>query len=386
MDTEAGLAAKRDELGRQMAGYRSLPEYILDGLGAVIQRVFNPRKFRERATFLPPDASAQEQEYFPSYPWTGAAIAVFTFLVGWLLSVLSGHRLSADEFKLMAWAAFTGALALVINKINIRAFLNTFRRSCVDRLLRIADINELEKWLESNFKSWLPWFLVLGLGVGPFLGWFLYNNWLVNHAATTVFRLGPFVTVALACVQAVWVAIYLIPFYVAFPSLLNRYHFDLYTLDPSSSEVVGQLSRLLTFILYATMAYIVQLTIGLSYVEVLTAKTPVSGFIFSAFVWAPTISLYASGQFHLSNIISRAKWKTLNEVQTKIEELNEAGKIPDKDTLERLDKLMNYHDRIRDTPNSALNFRAGLNFLNSLLLPVVAFVVANFKDVIAFFD
>ncbi len=386
MDNDAGLAAKRDELGRQMAGYRSLPEYILDGLGAVIQRLINPKKFKERASFLPLNASDQEQESFPSYLLTGAAIALFTFLIGWLLSSMSAHQFSTDELKLMSWSAFTGALALVVNKINIRAFLDTFRRSCVDQMLRTADIDELEKWLHANFRTWLPFFLVLGLAGGPFLGWFLYSNWLVNHSTAAVFRLGPFVTIALACIQAVWVAIYLYPFYVAFPSLLNRYHFDLYTLDPSSSEVVGQLSRLLTFILYATMAYIVQLTIGLSYVEVLTAKTPVSGFIFSVFIWVPTVTLYAAGQFHLSNIIMRAKWKTLNEVQTKIENLNEAGKIPDKDTLERLDKLMNYHDRIRDTPNSALNFRAGLNFLNSLLLPVVAFVVANFKDVIAFFD
>ena len=43
---------------------------------------------------------------------------------------------------------------------------------------------------------------------------------------------------------------------------------------------------------------------------------------------------------------------------------------------------MDYHDRIKATPNSALNFRASLNFLNSLLLPILAFVAANLKDVI----
>jgi hypothetical protein len=46
---------------------------------------------------------------------------------------------------------------------------------------------------------------------------------------------------------------------------------------------------------------------------------------------------------------------------------------------------MDYHDRIEATPNSALNFRSGLNFLNSLLLPVLAFLIGNLKDVISFF-
>jgi hypothetical protein len=72
----------------------------------------------------------------------------------------------------------------------------------------------------------------------------------------------------------------------------------------------------------------------------------------------------------------------LNEVQMKIEKLSGGEEIPDKDALDRLSKLMDYHDRIKSTPNSALNFRASLNFLNSLLLPILAFILANLDKVI----
>jgi hypothetical protein len=75
----------------------------------------------------------------------------------------------------------------------------------------------------------------------------------------------------------------------------------------------------------------------------------------------------------------------LNEVQTKVEQLYKEQKIPDEDTLDRLAKLMDYHDRIKGTPNSALNFRASLNFLNSLLLPILAFVIANLREVLDLF-
>jgi hypothetical protein len=134
--------------------------------------------------------------------------------------------------------------------------------------------------------------------------------------------------------------------------------------------VVGQLSRLLTFLLYVTMAYIVWLTVGLGYIDVLTADTPPPGIVFSIFVWAPTVILYATGQYHLSDLIIRAKWKTINEIQKQVEDLYNEEKIPDKDTLDRLARLMDYHDRIQGTPNSALNFRAGLNFLNRPLAKV----------------
>ena len=378
MDKTLTLEQKRDLLTRQMEAYRALPEYILDGIGALFQRVLTPGT-RSRVTFLPVNASEQENDGFPSYWLNGLAIAFFTFLAGWLVAFFTGTRLAPEELQLALWSVLTGALALIVNKINIRAFLDTFRTSCIDKLLRSSDVDNLEGWLSDNFQWWRP--LLAGLVFGPLLAWFLYQIWRTNHADYP-FHAGPFLTVLLSCIQAVWVAYYLYPFYVAFPSRLNRYHFDLYEPDPSSSEVIGQLSRLLTFIMYATMAFIVWLTLGLAYINVLTPDSPTPGLIFSIFVWAPTVMLYAAGQFHLSNVITRAKWKMLNEIQTKVEELYQEQKIPDASTLDRLGKLMDYHDRIKDTPNSALNFRAGLNFLNSLLLPILAFVAANLKDVI----
>jgi hypothetical protein len=44
------------------------------------------------------------------------------------------------------------------------------------------------------------------------------------------------------------------------------------------------------------------------------------------------------------------------------------------------------HDRIKATRNSALDLRAGLNFLNSLLLPLLAFVLGNFDKILAYFS
>jgi hypothetical protein len=372
----------RTRVRKDMEGYRSLPEYILDSVGAIFNKL-SSRSAQERKTFLPRDASSQENEGFPSFWLNGAAIAVFTYLIGWSVARILGQPFNAHEQTLAMWGAGNSALALIANKINIRAFLNTFRHSLLDKMLRVGDVEHLGRWLRGNFEIRTP--LLAGLIVGPLLGWLLYNTWLENQIAADIaveFHWGPFVTVVLASIQSVWVAFYLYPFYVAFPSQLDKYSFDLYTPDPSSSEVVGRLSRLLTYILYVTIAFIVQLTIGLSYVNVITTESAGPALIFSVFVWAPTVILYATGQYHLSDVIVRAKWKMLNQVQTKIERLYAGEKIPNRDTLEQLEKLMNYHDRIKSTPNSALNFRASLNFLNSLLLPILAFVATNIPGIV----
>jgi len=372
MKSNAALVEKREELRTQMEAYRSLPEYLLDGVGALIAR-----------SKLPRNASTQETEGFPSYWINGMLLTLLTFLLGLGVSALLGENVELSEIYFTLWAAGMGALSLIANKVNVRAFLNTFHGPLLDRMERSSDVDDLGNWLKRNFSLRFP--LVFGLVAGPVLGVLLYNGWRVGHDSPP-FHLGSVITVVLSCMEAMWVGYYLYPFYLMFPPQLHRYHFDLYTPDPSSSEVVGRLSRLLSFILYVTMGFLIQLMIGLGLFDVLSTRTLVPGFLLSLLVFSPMVIMYAAGQYHLSDLISRAKWKMLNEVQAKIEKLSGAEDIPDKDTLERLSKLMDYHDRIKSTPNSALNFRASLNFLNSLLLPILAFILANLDKVTAVFE
>lgn len=96
--------------------------------------------------------------------------------------------------------------------------------------------------------------------------------------------------------------------------------------------------------------------------------------------WRPLVALFLANQFALARIITKAKWKKLNEIQAKIENLEDREDIPSEETIGHLTKLIDYYDRIKATPNSALNLRAGLSFLNSLLLPLLAFVLGNFDE------
>jgi hypothetical protein len=369
MSTDSLLSTRIAEVKNGMRGYRSLPEYLLDGVGAALIIFSRPRE--KRFPFLPSNALRTGESKLPSYWFNGLIVAVLTVLVGWLVSAITGESITARDILVSVWAAGVGALALIVNKINIRTFLEAFHESIIDKILSPDNVNDLEGWLKRNFNLFSP--LVAGLAGGPILAYILISN--LEYPIT----IGTVVVVVLSCIQSIWVAYYLGPFYISLPSQLARYHFDLYTTDPSSSEVVGRLSRLMTFILYVTLGFIVLLTVGLNQVDVLNLQT---AFVFSLLIWAPTIVSYGAGQFHISNMITMAKWKTLNEIQSKIEELyrdalHEENESPQKEILDVIEKLMNSHDRIKTTPNSALNFRAGLNFLNSLLLPILAFVVAN---------
>jgi hypothetical protein len=51
--------------------------------------------------------------------------------------------------------------------------------------------------------------------------------------------------------------------------------------------------------------------------------------------------------------------------------------IADKNNIEAINRLMDYHERVRATPNSTLSLGTGLNFVNQLALPLIGLLVAN---------
>jgi len=380
MSKQSNVSTKIAEVKTAMEGYRSLPEYILDGVGATLT-VFGRSKAKRRS-LLPANALEADYGGLPSYWLSGLIVAALTVFIGWLVSLSTGQPIAVRDISISLWAAGVGSLALIVNKVNIRTFLESFHGSIIDKLLSAEDADDLKNWFDRNFK--LFWPLVTGLVIGPLLAYILIVN--LEPADRTI-NTGTVVVIVLTCIQSIWVAYYLIPFYISLPPRLARYHFDLYTTDPSSSEVVGRLSRLMTFIMYVTLGFIVLLTVALNQVNVLNLSTAL---VFTLLIWGPTIVFYATGQFHISNLVTQAKWKTLNEIQSKIEALYKtvvSGRVktPRRETMDLIEHLMDSHDRIKVTPNSALNFRAGLNFLNSLLLPVVAFIVANLDLVVQFF-
>jgi len=178
-------------------------------------------------------------------------------------------------------------------------------------------------------------------------------------------------------------SVYLLIVSLAFPARLSRYQFKLYAADPSSSEVIDHLSDMLNAVVYIAAVIAAIITLLGALFGLLTLSLAI--FLVLA-AWGPLTALFAINQYALAKIITRAKWKKLNEIQAKIETLEAQEEIPSEKTLAHLGKLMDYHDRIRATRNSALDLRAGLNFLNSLLLPLLAFLLANLGKVLELFS
>lgn len=365
MTENSGLIQKRNVIKEKInqGKYKTLADDLFDRTGRVIQTVTRSSN--------------------PVSMWSSAVVlALATWSIGALISVLLGELEIFSQLILVGiWLELLGLSAVLAIKIIFSTILRALGEKIVDAIASEADLDDLKNRLVaiSSSKKYLVIMLAAGLLFGLFMPvfWLLITEGsLASYFASPVF--GVVIMSILIALQGVISWNYIFPVF-GLPSKIGQYELDLYTVDPASSEVIDRLSDLLNHIVFVFSANLAIFTIGLL---VLVPLLLTASLVFLVLVWGILIVIFLGGQFSLSKAISRAKWKTLNDIQAKIEKLQSQEEIPTKETLEHISALMDYHDRIRTTRNSALDIRTGLSFLQSLLLPVIGLLVANIKNVI----
>ena len=101
-------------------------------------------------------------------------------------------------------------------------------------------------------------------------------------------------------------------------------------------------------------------------------------------MWGTIIAIFIINQSALSKIVRQSKKRKLVEIQARIEKLEEEDDIANKETIDAINRLMDYHDRIKNSKSSTLNIRSILNFINSLLLPIISALLSRINEIISF--
>ncbi|MBE7470442.1 MAG: hypothetical protein DPW09_03870 [Anaerolineae bacterium] len=354
---------KREELKRQLAAgeYQTLIDVILDRTGRLIQKLTrNPK--------------------LPSFWYSAAVIILLTSLISFLISILLGEfsplrRAHIPREIALMGLSFAGIIAI---KVYVGMLFTTLRSKLLDAIGFAKDLNDLQHWLIGLCEVRRHLFFSLAFA-------FLTFFYAVIFIAPLMGGISGFGASFSVVVNGFigGIMIYYLFLALSLPVRLSRYQFKLYGADPSSSEVVDSLADMLNNFVFITAVLAALATLIFAFLGVLNLASLV--FIVFA-IWIPLTTLFIINQYALSKIITTAKWKTLNDIQAKIEKLQTQEELPGKETLEHLNKLMDYHNRIKATRNSALDLRAGLNFLNSLLLPLIAFVLGNLDKILAYFS
>lgn len=352
MSDETTLLTKRDELKRELLSSQSstLIDAVLSQPSRLIQKI---TRSRQR----------------PSGLYCLAMILLITLVLGLLTAILLKEEERFSELGLLAILGVGLAVAsLVVAGFNIDQILAALRDSLIDAIESADDLDDLQAWLmntRASLKS-LAFSVIGGLCCSSVM-------MLVLSAARGGF-IGFGLTIwALLSGVCFGIALYYLALIIMLPLRLGRYRYVLYEANPSGSTVVTRLARTLNGRAYLVAAAVAVLTL---FVTSSRAFARLSILVVLA-GWIPVTVQFLINQASLRKIIVTAKFRILSEVERETAALRKGAWLTDRETMAALNRLMDYHDRICSTPDSMLDLRAGLHLVSQLLLPVLAFVLAN---------
>jgi len=292
-------------------------------------------------------------------------------------------------FLLRILLGYASIAIMVAGNIYLQRVFTTFHDSVLDKVESIATLDDFERWLTSvcDRKTHLILSIVGGAALAAYI---IFSLDAGNIIVTLSIAIG---TLLVSIFSVAF--IFLLAYMVALSASMGSYRLKLYIANPNSSEVIGSIAGLLSNFVYMVAIYAAFITWAMTLIgPVIKAGVEASSsfwipiiaaFILSLF-WISIIAMFILNQRSISSIIKRAKWKTLNEIQSQVEELRATNNLKDKETMEAINRLIDFHDRVKATRNSAIDSNTILNFINSLLLPLLAFLLGNLDKVLLLFS
>jgi len=371
MSTDTALIEKREELKHRLAAgeYKTLVDVFLVWIDRVIRKITRQTK--------------------PLPIWLITVVLSFvSILIGFAAIYIGGYKATIGKFvesmglgyELGAPWVISNYVFFIVSAVVINQYIDSIFVFWRDHMLAatesLVSLDRFQNWLErtSNRRLHLLVTVIAGtLGA-------LYVTALVSIQLGILFDYGlTFISIIPSMFS--FSLLYQFMMVILLSARLRRYDLKLFAPDPSSTELVSSLSGELNIFVYLVALYAAVSTLS----GALTGFLPSAGIVLVLLLWLPIIIMFILNQTGLSSIIRRAKWKSLNEIQAKVEKLQSVGNFENKGTMEAINRLMDYHNRVKSTRNSAIDLGTTLNFINSLLLPLLAFILGNLDLVLNLF-
>ena len=306
--------------------------------------------------------------------WKGSAIiCALILVVGTGLAFLLGERqvLSGKPLLIQIVGVILAYNSFVIFQFYTRKLFDFIAKHLIDCFLTPEGLQSLVQWLKvyCNVRLHTLFCLIYGLTMGVYSA----------NTLTTVYHVPSSIglTVLTCLVVFAWgIPMYWLLVFLLLPFCLNKADYHIFKADPASSAIVVHVASIFTGLVYLYGVVAMGSMFYLAYADLLT---PTTWIVSIAVAWLPIILLFIAGQWLSRNIIARAKFLSLSEVQKEIESVQQGASIADKETMEKVYRLLDYHDRIKGSKSKDLYLRASLDFLNSLLLPVAGAIVGNIE-------
>ena len=355
------LAVKRQQLKTEIKSgkYKSLGGFMIDGVGQLVQKI--------------PFSKKQ-----PPFWYNSSIFALLTMLVCLLVSTVFGGKapiLSEEEAWRIMITGFLGILlaplTVIVGIMMHRKLLTILDSEIIEAIETQDNLDDLRHWLAKTFnlKSELIKSLV------PAAVFFYTLLYLREIFSEVHLGAGVYLVAIIAGFEVLTaLSVFLASFALLYR--LSQYQLKLFAIDPSSSKVIDRLSEMINSIMVVTAVFLTIISI-LAFVG-----NPLAVSILLLLPWIVILGVFINSHYALSKIIRKSKWQILADIQSQIESLQAKSEIISEETLNHINKLMDYHNRIRATRNSAIDIRSGFSLLQSILLPVIGLLSANLLNIL----
>lgn len=319
--------------------------------------------------------------------WSGIFLIFFiTLLISVVLGLISGGIASIYQSLpglppfwtfWVIYNLFTCTALMVLANVFIHRMFELFRNHIIDHVTSIETLNRIQNWVNWACKKGPGVTITVLLG-GLFESVLLIN--IVQKFMGTIGGFRPTIFLWLFVSQSlIFLMFSLLILALAFQ--IKDFDLALFEANPAGSETITKLSEWFSGFVYLLSIYGTLQTFGLIRLGLLSYFLAM---LFS--FWTPIVFIFITSHIGLASIIQRNKWKTLNSIQQKVSAFQMDHSMPSKDDREYLFWLLDYHERVKATQNSAIDLRSSASFLNSLLLPVVAFILGNMDTLLKLFS
>jgi hypothetical protein len=254
----------------------------------------------------------------------------------------------------------------------VQNLLDDLANRIVEKIGNANDLSKMLLWLQqtlsvqSVFSYALPFGLIwLALGVPA-----------LNAPIRQFIGFG--LSLSTLCVGLLaGIASYIYIWTCLFVSRLKEYQYEMNVFSPADSEILSDISEILTKAIYMLAGLIAVLTLLVASNLVDERSRVIFSVPMLVFGWTIIVIQFLLIRSTLSVITTRAKWTTLNRIRKKINDIEATGDLSDKDTVERLFRLADVHKQIMASKSNTLDLKSFSTLFSQLMLPLLGLLLGN---------
>jgi len=357
MSTETELTQKRQEVREEILTLKeSIPSaLIFNTLG----RAFEPKS--------------------PGYWLTSIVLLNLILLSPWaLIGLALGEVQRGVPYFIAGIIGTEGPLIVaVLAHLAVQNILDNIANRVIDNISGVDDLSRFllwfkHSWSRQNVAATILPFSLTWIILGMIAISIPYHQFAGFGFSVTVVFVG--LLVGITSHNYVWTCLLI--------SNLKIHQYDMNTFSPADSEIISNISEMLTNAIYilAAAGAIMTLLSTSSLIE--QESTTILSLPFVAITWIVIIIQFLLTRNTLGTITDRAKWKTLNRIRDKINVLEATGDLSDKDTAERLFRLADIHKQIMASNTKTFDLKSVSTLFSQLMLPLLGLLLGNLDKVL----